>query len=99
MTLRLATLLCAASAGLWLFHTQPSTVVLVARQTAATARAAIPATLGDALDALEADQAFLTKDGVFSEAFLSSYIEGKRAEVADEASRPTASEFYRYYDV
>lgn len=58
-----------------------------------------PATLGDALDALEADHDFLTKSGVFSESFITSYIEGKRAEVADEAARPTASEFYRYYDV
>ncbi len=58
-----------------------------------------PATLGDALDALEADHEFLTATGVFTESFIASYIEGKRAEVADESSRPTASEFYRYYDV
>lgn len=57
-----------------------------------------PASLGEALDALEADHAFLTKSDVFSEDFLKSYIAGKRAEVADEASRPTASEFYRYFD-
>ncbi len=58
-----------------------------------------PGSLGEALDALEADHDFLTKSGVFSESFLSSYIEAKRTEVADEASRPTASEFFRYYDV
>ena len=51
------------------------------------------------LDALEADHAFLTDTGVFTESFITSYIEAKRAEVADEQSRPTASEFFRYYDV
>lgn len=58
-----------------------------------------PESLGEALDALESDHEFLTKSGVFSESFLRSYIDSKRAEVADEASRPTASEFFRYYDV
>ena len=57
-----------------------------------------PADLNQALDALEADHAFLTKPGVFSEAFISSFIEQKRGEVADERMRPTASEFFRYFD-
>lgn len=58
-----------------------------------------PATLMDALDALEADHDFLTKDGVFSEEFISAYIAGKRDEAAEEAKRPTPHEFFRYYDV
>ena len=58
-----------------------------------------PASLGEALDALENDHAFLLKGGVFSESFISNFISWKRAEAADEAKRPTASEFYKYYDV
>jgi glutamine synthetase len=58
-----------------------------------------PASLGEALDALEADHEFLTKSGVFTESFLKSYIEQKRTEVADENGRPTASEYFRYFDV
>ncbi|TSC58205.1 MAG: glutamine synthetase [Candidatus Peregrinibacteria bacterium Greene0416_19] len=58
-----------------------------------------PATLNDALDALEEDHAFLTKSGVFSESFLMNFIAWKRAEAAEEAMRPTPSEYFRYYDV
>ena len=58
-----------------------------------------PASLDEALDALEQDHDFLLKGGVFSKDFLMNFIAGKRAEAADEAKRPTASEFYRYYDV
>lgn len=57
-----------------------------------------PGSLNEALDALEKDQAFLTKDGVFSENFLSSYIEAKRAEAAEEAMHPTPHEFFKYFD-
>jgi glutamine synthetase len=58
-----------------------------------------PASLGEALDALEKDHDFLTKGGVFNIGFLNDYISGKRAEVADQAKWPTAREFYAYYDV
>jgi glutamine synthetase len=57
-----------------------------------------PGDLGEALDCLEADHAFLTKTGVFSEEFLSAYIAQKRTEVSDEAMHPTPSEFARYFD-
>lgn len=57
-----------------------------------------PPTLMHALDALEADHAFLTQGGVFSEAFISNYIEQKRAEAHEESMRPTAHEFFKYYD-
>lgn len=59
----------------------------------------VPASLPEALDALEADHDFLTKDGVFSEGFLMSFIEAKRAEAAEEAMHPTPHEFFRYFDV
>jgi len=58
-----------------------------------------PADLSEALDELETDHAFLTKDGVFSESSLSAFIAQKRSEVSDERSHPTPSEFYKYYDV
>lgn len=58
-----------------------------------------PASLDEALDALENDHEFLVKDGVFSKIFLENFIAWKRTEAADESKRPTASEFYRYYDV
>jgi glutamine synthetase len=58
-----------------------------------------PASLGEALDALEQDHDFLLKGGVFTKDFLMNFIATKRVEAADEAKRPTASEFYRYYDV
>jgi glutamine synthetase len=57
-----------------------------------------PEDLSAALDALEADHAFLTESGVFSEKFLSDYTATKRAEIADERKRPTPSEFFKYYD-
>lgn len=58
-----------------------------------------PEDLSQALDALEADMGFLLDGGVFTKKFLSDYIETKRAEVADERKRPTAGEFFKYYDV
>ena len=58
-----------------------------------------PGTLTEALDALENDHEFLTKSGVFTEEFLTSYIAAKRAEAADEAMRPTPHEFFKYFDV
>lgn len=58
-----------------------------------------PGSLPEALDALEADHDFLTKDGVFSKDFLTGYIESKRAEAAEESMRPTPHEFFKYFDV
>lgn len=57
-----------------------------------------PGSLGEALDCLEADHAFLTKGGVFSEDFVKSYIAQKRSEVSDEAMHPTPNEFAKYFD-
>lgn len=57
-----------------------------------------PATLGDALDALEADHTFLTKSGVFTEDFIAHYIAQKRDEVHHENMRPTPTEYARYFD-
>lgn len=58
-----------------------------------------PEDLAEALDALEADHQFLIADGVFSKKFLTDFVDVKRGEVADERKRPTAGEFFKYYDV
>ena len=58
-----------------------------------------PEDLAEALDALEADHQFLLDGGVFTKKFLMDFIEVKRGEVADERKRPTAGEFFKYYDV
>ncbi len=58
-----------------------------------------PEDLSEALDALEADHAFLLEGAVFGKRFLTDFIAVKRDEVADERKRPTPSEFFKYYDV
>lgn len=58
-----------------------------------------PEDLSQALDALEMDHGFLLEGNVFSKKFLDDFIAVKREEVADERKRPTAGEFYKYYDV
>jgi len=58
----------------------------------------VPGTLGGALKALERDHAFLLEGDVFTSDVLQSYIELKRAQVAEVALRPTPLEFYLYYD-
>ncbi len=57
-----------------------------------------PGSLSEALDALEADHAFLLKGDVFTEDLLASYIEGKRKEAVAIALRPHPHEFMMYYD-
>ena len=60
----------------------------------------MPGSLGEALDALEADHAFLTKGDVFTEELLETYISYKR-EKEDQAVRlrPHPYEFALYYDI
>ncbi len=58
-----------------------------------------PHDLSGALDALEKDYKFLLEGDVFNKRFLDDFIAVKRAEVADERKRPTAGEFFKYYDV
>jgi len=59
----------------------------------------VPASLGDALDALEKDHEFLLKGDVFSEDFISTWIEYKRAKEIDAIRlRPHPHEFELYYD-
>ena len=59
----------------------------------------VPGSLGEALDALEADGDFLRVGNVFSESLLESYIEGKREEIDMVALRPHPMEFEMYYSI
>ena len=59
----------------------------------------VPGSLDASLSALEADHAFLTKGGVFSEDFINLYIDYKRTQEADAVRlRPHPYEFTLYYD-
>jgi len=59
----------------------------------------VPGSLAEALDALEADHAFLTKGGVFSEELIRTWIDYKRENEVDPVRlRPHPLEFALYYD-
>jgi glutamine synthetase len=59
----------------------------------------VPGSLGEALDALEADHEFLLKGGVFSNELLETWISWKRENEIDVVRlRPHPAEFTLYYD-
>jgi len=60
---------------------------------------ALPRGLGEALDALESDRAFLLAGGVFTEDLLETWIALKRAEEKELAERPHPREFELYLGV
>jgi glutamine synthetase len=61
--------------------------------------AQVPGSLAETLDALEADHAFLTKGGVFSEELVHTWISWKRENEVDVVRlRPHPAEFFLYYD-
>ncbi len=59
----------------------------------------LPYSLEEALDALEEDHDFLTKDGVFPQRLLDTWIEKKREEAKMVNSIPHPAEFGLYYDL
>lgn len=59
----------------------------------------LPTSLGEALDALEADHDYLTAGGVFPEELLKSFIAAKRKEVNELAAIPHPAEFDKYYNL
>jgi len=60
----------------------------------------VEGSLSAVLDALEADHAYLTVDGVFTEELLESYIQYKRINEFDAVRlRPHPHEFVMYYGV
>ena len=58
----------------------------------------VPGTLGEALDALDADHDFLLQGGVFTQDVLDMWLDFKRSEVAEQAQRPTPYEFEMYFN-
>ena len=58
----------------------------------------MPYNLDSALEALEQDHAFLVKNGVFTDEFISFWIKAKRSEFNDVASRPHPYEIELYAD-
>jgi glutamine synthetase len=60
----------------------------------------VPGSLGEVLDALEADNEWLQEGGVFTEDMLEAWIAYKRANEIDPIRlRPHPHEFELYYDV
>jgi len=60
----------------------------------------VPASLAEALDALEADHEFLLKGDVFTQDVIETWLEYKRErEVAQINIRPHPYEFFLYYDI
>ena len=59
----------------------------------------LPKSLDEALDALEKDHDYLTKDGVFPQRLIDVWIERKRAEAKQAGEIPTPAEFMMYYDL
>jgi len=57
----------------------------------------VPGSLGESLNALEEDHAFLLKGGVFSEDLIAAWIREKREEARRLAMRPTPEEFALYF--
>jgi len=59
----------------------------------------LPHSLDEALDALEADNEFLTAGGVFPQRLLEIWVNNKRAETARYNKLPHPVEFELYYDL
>jgi glutamine synthetase len=59
----------------------------------------LPATLSDALNALEKDHAFLLEGGVFTKDLIESYIDLKKEEIKLVNEHPNPMEFDLYFDL
>ncbi len=59
----------------------------------------LPTSLPEALDALEADNDYLTAGGVFPKELLTKFIATKRAECAELSKIPHPAEFDKYYNL
>jgi glutamine synthetase len=58
-----------------------------------------PESLGEALDSLESDRDYLTRDGVFPDYLLDEWIRTKRRDIEDMRVVPHPWEVARYYDI
>jgi glutamine synthetase len=60
----------------------------------------VPGSLGEVLDALEADHSYLSEGGVFTEDLIETWIDYKRTqEILPITLRPHPHEFELYYDI
>ena len=59
----------------------------------------VAVSLKEALDALDADRAFLKKGGVFTDDLIDSFLEIKREEVREYDRTPHPLEFKMYYSL
>jgi glutamine synthetase len=60
----------------------------------------VPGSLGEVLDNLEKDHAFLTQGGVFAQDLIDTWIAFKRKEEVDYVRlRPHPAEFELYFDI
>ena len=59
----------------------------------------LPTSLPEALDALEADNDYLTAGGVFPKELIASFIKTKRAECSELSKIPHPAEFDKYYNL
>ncbi len=58
-----------------------------------------PESLGEALDALDLDREYLTRDGIFPDDLLDEWISTKRKDIEDMRVVPHPWEVARYYDI
>ncbi len=59
----------------------------------------LPASLDEALNALEKDHAYLTESGVFPEELIKNFIKSKREECRELSKIPHPAEFDKYYNL
>ncbi|MBQ8828258.1 MAG: type I glutamate--ammonia ligase [Clostridia bacterium] len=59
----------------------------------------LPTSLGEALNALEADHDYLTAGGVFPEHLITNFIAKKRQEVLELSKIPHPAEFEKYFNL
>ena len=63
------------------------------------AQAYLVVALPEALDALEADNDYLTVGGVFPKELIANFIKAKRAECMELSKIPHPAEFDKYYNL
>ena len=58
----------------------------------------VPSSLGEALEALERDNEFLMRGGVFTDDLIETWLDSKKVDVDDLRLRPHPYEFFKYFD-
>ncbi len=78
-------------------HTRPTSTSF--RRRSFSGSGPSPSSLEEALDALEIDRAYLTRDGIFPENLLDEWITTKRQDIEEMRVVPHPWEVARYYDI